>query len=221
VDDATRVWWWAFLAVSAVHLVGQLTGSGFVQTATKPLLMPALLGWAVTAMPPGRLRILLLIALAWSWLGDLGLMPDGETWFLVGLGAFLIAQVTYATAFWPYRTSSLLARPVTALPYGVVLIGLLAVLWGDLGDLRIPVVVYATVIVSMAVLATGLNRATAIGAGLFVVSDALIALDALTGALRLPAHGFWVMLTYLAAQALLAQGIRAGALRGAQQRVAG
>lgn len=216
--DTTRVWWLAFLAISAIHLVGQLMGSGFVQTATKPLLMPALLGWAVTAMPPGRFRVLLLIALVWSWLGDLGLMPDGETWFLLGLGAFLVAQLTYATAFWPFRTQSLLARPVTALPYGVVLVGLLVVLWGDLGDLRIPVIVYATVIVSMAVLATGLNRATAIGAGLFVVSDALIALHSLTGTLRLPAHGFWVMLTYLAAQALLAQGIRAGALRGPQAR---
>jgi hypothetical protein len=70
----------------------------------------------------------------------------------------------------------------------------------------------------MAVLATGLNRATAIGAGLFVLSDALIAANSLTGALQLPAHGFWVMLTYLAAQGLLAHGIRAGALRGPQRR---
>jgi uncharacterized membrane protein YhhN len=216
VQDAGRAGWWGFLAVSAVHLVGQLAGSGLVQTVTKPLLMPALLVWAVTALPPTRLRTLLVVALGWSWLGDLGLMPDGETWFLLGLGAFLLAQLTYATAFWPFRDHSVLARPITALPYAVVLVGLLAVLWGDLGTLRIPVTIYATVIVAMAVLATGLNRATAIGAGLFVVSDALIALNTLTGTLSLPAHGFWVMLTYLAAQGLLAQGIRAGAVHGPQ-----
>lgn len=219
MEDASRVWWWAFLAVSTVHLAGQLAGSDLVQTLTKPLLMPALLGWALTSVPTSRLRTLLLIALAWSWLGDLGLMPEGETWFLLGLGAFLVAQLTYATAFWPLRAHSLLLqRPVAALPYGVALLGLLAVLWADLGDLRLPVTIYAVVIVSMAVLATGLNRAAAIGAGLFVVSDALIALNSLTGALRLPAHGFWVMLSYLAAQALLAQGIRAGALHGPQIR---
>lgn len=218
MEDTGRIWWWVFLAVCAVHLAGQLAGSGVVQTASKPLLMPALLGWAMTTMPPGRLRILLLIALVWSWLGDLGLMPDGETWFLLGLGAFLVAQLTYATAFWPYRSASVLVRPVTALPYGLVLVGLLGVLWSDLGDLLVPVVVYAVVIVSMAVLATGLNRATAIGAGLFVLSDSLIALNSLTDTLRLPAHGFWVMVTYLAAQALLAQGIRATALRGPQRR---
>lgn len=218
MEDATRTWWLAFLAVSAAHLAAQLAGSDIAQTVTKPLLMPALLVWAVTAVPTSRLRTLLLVALVWSWLGDLGLMPDGERWFLLGLGAFLVAQLTYAAAFLPYREHSLLARPVTALPYGVVLVGLLAVLWSDLGDLRLPVIVYAVVIVSMAVLATGLNRATALGAGLFVLSDALIALNALTGTLSLPAHGFWVMLTYLAAQGLLAQGIRAGAIRGPQVR---
>jgi uncharacterized membrane protein YhhN len=216
VEYASRRWWWAFLAVSAVHLAGQLGGSDLVQTLTKPLLMPALFGWALTAVPASRLRTLLLVALGWSWLGDLGLMPDGDTWFLVGLGAFLVAQLTYAAAFWPFRRYSVLARPVTALPYAVVLLGLLAVLWGDLGDLRLPVTLYAVVIVSMAVLATGLNRATAVGAGLFVLSDALIALNSLTDTVQLPVHGFWVMLTYLAAQALLAQGLRAGALRGPQ-----
>ncbi len=216
MQHAGRAAWWGYVAVSAVHLLGQLAGSSVVQTVTKPLLMPALIAWAVGALPVSRLRTLLLIALGWSWLGDLGLMPAGETWFLLGLAAFLVAQLTYAAAFWPFRDTSLLARPVTALPYAVVLVGLLGVLWGDLGELRIPVTVYATVIVAMAVLATGLNRATAIGAGLFVVSDALIALETLTGTLSLPAHGFWVMLTYLTAQGLLAQGIRAGALRGPQ-----
>jgi uncharacterized membrane protein YhhN len=218
VEDASRVWWWVFLGISAGHLTGQLAGNDLLETLTKPLLMPALLGWALTAVPASRLRTLLLIALGWSWLGDLGLMPDGDTWFLVGLAAFLVAQLTYAAAFWPFRRYSVLSRPVTVLPYAVVLIGLLALLWGDLGDLRLPVTVYAVVIVSMAVLATGLNRATAIGAGLFVLSDALIALNSLTGVLELPVHGFWVMLTYLAAQALLAQGLRAGALRGPQER---
>jgi hypothetical protein len=70
----------------------------------------------------------------------------------------------------------------------------------------------AVVIVTMAVLATGLNRTVATGAALFVVSDALIALDAVAGLVRLPAHDFWVMLTYLAAQLLIAVGV-ASAIR--------
>ncbi|MFP4149220.1 MAG: lysoplasmalogenase [Nitriliruptoraceae bacterium] len=217
-DAAARRWWRVFLVVAAVHLAAQAAGIGVLQTVTKPLLMPALALWAATSMPASRLRTLLLVALGWSWLGDVALMPGGGTWFLLGLGAFLLAQLTYAGAFWPYRQHSLLATPVRVLPYLVLLVGLPAVLWGDLGALRVPVAVYATVIVSMAVLATGLNRATGIGAGLFVLSDALIAAGSVTAALRLPVHDLWVMLTYLAAQGLLAQGIRAGALRGPQRR---
>jgi len=200
-------WFTGFIAVAILHLVGQLVGQDALHLVTKPLLMPALLAWFLTVTPSGRFRTLVAIGLVWSWLGDLGLMPSGEAWFLAGLGAFLIAQLTYSVAFWPYRADSVLTRPVFALPYLAALVGLLVVLWGHLGDLRLPVTVYAVVIVAMAVLATGVNRTVALGAVLFVVSDALIALDSVADLVQLPAHGFWVMLTYLAAQLLIAMGV--------------
>lgn len=196
-----------FLAVGGLHLTGQLLGLPLLHLGTKPLLMPLLAAWFLSATAAGRRRTLVAAGLGWSWLGDLALMPSSPAWFLTGLGAFLVAQLTYATAFWPDRRASVLARPALALPYLGVLVALLAVLWDHLGALRLPVVLYAVVIVAMAVLATGVNRAVAIGAALFVVSDALIALNTLAGLLRLPAHGFWVMVTYLAAQALIAEGI--------------
>lgn len=200
-------WFGAFLAVALLHLAGQLTGVAWLHLVTKPLLMPALLIWFLTVTPRSRLRTLVAIGLAWSWLGDLGLMPGGEAWFLAGLGAFLVAQLTYALAFWPSRGDSVLSRPALVLPYLAVLVGLLVALWSHLGVLRLPVGVYAVVIVTMAVLATGINPTVATGAALFVVSDALIALDTVAGLMRLPAHGFWVMLTYLAAQLLIAAGV--------------
>jgi uncharacterized membrane protein YhhN len=206
-------WFTGFITVSMLHLAGQLAGQESLHLVTKPLLMPALLAWFLTATPPARFRTLVAVGLAWSWLGDIGLMPSGEGWFLAGLGAFLLAQLTYGVAFWPCRRDSVLAHPAFALPYLAVLVGLLVVLWDHLGDLRLPVTVYAVVIVGMAVLATGVNGMVAVGALLFVVSDALIALDAVAGLVRLPAHGFWVMLTYLAAQALIAMGV-ATAVRG-------
>ena len=206
-------WFTGFLTVSMLHLAGQLAGQESLHLVTKPLLMPGLLAWFLTATPTSRLRTLVAVGLAWSWLGDIGLMPSGEGWFLAGLGAFLIAQLTYAVAFLPFRGDSVLARPALAVPYLAVLVGLLVVLWDHLGDLRWPVTVYALVIVGMAILATGVNRMVAVGAVLFVVSDALIALGSVAGIVRLPAHGFWVMLTYLVAQALIAMGV-ATAVRG-------
>jgi uncharacterized membrane protein YhhN len=207
VSERGRTWWLAFLAVAGVHLVGQLTATTWLHQATKPLLMPILLAWFVSVAPPGRVRLLVIVALGWSWLGDLLLMGSGESWFLAGLGAFLLAQLTYVVTFWRWRADSVLRRPLLLAPYVLALVGLLAVLWADLGDLRGPIVVYAVVIVAMAALATGAGRMVAVGAALFVLSDALIAVGSLTELVQLPRHGFWVMATYLAAQALIARGI--------------
>lgn len=208
MGGSARGAWWVFVAAGAVHLAGQAAGIHVVQQATKPLLVPALLAWFLATVPDGRTRTWVAAGLALSWLGDLGLMGGGDGWFLAGLGMFLLAQLAYATAFWPHRREAVLTRPPLLLPYLVALIGLLGVLWPGLEDLRVPVTVYAVVIVTMAVLATGLGPTVAVGAALFVVSDALIALGSLTGLLRLPAHGFWVMATYLAAQAAIARGVR-------------
>ncbi len=207
-ERAGHVWWWAFVTVGVIHLVGQLAALGQVADATKPALMPLLVGWFVSVTSRGRLRTLLVVGLGLSWCGDLALMRSGEAWFLTGLGAFLLAQLAYAVAFWPSRARSVLSRPALVVPYAAVLVGLLAILWTDLGDLRVPVMAYAIVIIAMAVLATGLGPTVAVGALLFVLSDALIALDTVADLHRLPAHGFWVMLTYLGAQALIARGVQ-------------
>lgn len=196
-----------FLGVTALHLLAQVFSISLLQVSTKPLLMPLLAAWFLTATPTSRGRTIVAVGLVWSWLGDVGLMPSGQAWFLAGLGAFLVAQLCYAAAFWPDRAHSVLARPVLLLPYLGVLVGLPAVLWEELGSLRLPVVLYAVAIIAMAVLATGVSRVVALGAALFVISDALIAVNTLGGLLRLPAHGFWVMATYLAAQALIAWGM--------------
>ena len=69
------------------------------------------------------------------------------------------------------------------------------------GGLLVPVLVYGACLGTMAVLSTGVNRLTAVGGALFLVSDGLIALDAFVAGFGLPAQGFVVMATYVAAQA--------------------
>jgi hypothetical protein len=119
-------WFTVFITVAMLHLAGQLFGKDALHLVTKPLLMPALLAWFLTATPRSRFRTLVAVGLAWSWLGDLGLMPSGEAWFLAGLGAFLIAQVTYGVAPADLEAGNgaaggpldreILARPVTDPP---------------------------------------------------------------------------------------------------------
>jgi uncharacterized membrane protein YhhN len=71
----------------------------------------------------------------------------------------------------------------------------------------VPVLVYGALLGTMAVLATGVNLLTAVGGALFLVSDGLIALDAFAAGFDLPAQGFWVMATYVAAQSLIVAGV--------------
>jgi len=71
----------------------------------------------------------------------------------------------------------------------------------------VPVLIYGACLGTMAVLATGVNRLTAIGGAVFLVSDGLIALDAFVSGFDLPAEGFWVMATYVAAQVLIVAGV--------------
>ena len=74
------------------------------------------------------------------------------------------------------------------------------------GALLVPVVVYGVALTAMAVLATGMGRAAGVGGAVFMLSDSLIALRAFAD-VDLPAHSFWVMLTYVVGQALLVAAV--------------
>lgn len=201
--------------VSALHLGAQLLGHVPTAGTTQVLLMPAAAAVLITGTRTprshearhGRLVRLGLIALAFSWLGDTApRFLSGDAAFLSMLGFFLVAQLVYAVAFWPYRHRSVLRRPLLLLPY-LLAAGLIAALCApQAGPLLPAVLVYAAAIVAMAVLATGLGRIAGIGAALFVLSDSLIALSSFE-VLTLPGHGFWVMATYIGAQLMLVLAI--------------
>ncbi len=215
----------AFTGVTAVHLVAQLIDPDSVVTdSTQWLLMPLLaLGLAAyTAPRRDRLVNLTLLALAFSWLGDATPdLFDGDAAFLVLIGFFLCAQITYIAAFLPYRERSVLhtKRWVLAL-YAAAVVVLVAVCAPGAGVLTAAVVIYGLCIATMAVLASGVSRTVAWGAVVFVISDSLIALNAFVDGFSLPATGFWIMLTYICAQALIAGGVftRSGTARDGGDR---
>lgn len=197
-------------AISVVHLGAQLLGASGVSSSTQVLLMPvlALALWWGTRAPRSRLVRCTLVALALSWLGDtLPRFLDGDAAFLSMVGAFLLAQVVYVIAFAPRWRSSVLRKPLLALLYAVVAVLVIVLTAPVAGPLLPAVVVYAVALCAMAVLATGLGRRAAIGGVVFVVSDALIALNSFD-VLTLPAQGFWVMATYILAQVLLVLAVR-------------
>ena len=208
---AARLFAGAFVAVALVHLGAQLAGGGLVADVTQVLLMPLLAGvlWCETSSPRGRLVTLVLVALGLSWLGDSApKLTSGDASFLVMIAFFLLAQVAYIAAFLPFRARSVLhVHRVRLLAYVAVVGALVLACAAGAGALLVPVLVYGACLGTMAVLATGVNRLTAVGGALFLVSDGLIALDAFVDGFGLPAQGFVVMATYLAAQGLIVAGV--------------
>ncbi|MFF9071506.1 lysoplasmalogenase [Streptomyces sp. NPDC014646] len=187
----------AFLVAAAVDLVAVLADIPVAGLVAKPLLMPLLAGYAAVRRGPR----LLVAALLFGWGGDVLLMADSDTAFLLGMGSFAVGHVCYLWLFGRARSS-----PSAAVAYAVVLTVALVLLWPGLpADLRIPMVGYSLLLTAVAYRAGVLGRYAAVGGALFLLSDALIAVG-VADAPRLPAHGFWIMLTYIAAQFLLAGG---------------
>lgn len=180
----------AFWACSAIHLVSLMTGPTWLEWVTKALLMPLLAAWVISRRGPR----LVVAALGFSWLGDVLLQFDGL--FIAGMGAFALAHVCYVTYF--------AGRPRIAavVGYAVAWAVLMALLLPSLGALQIPIALYSLLLTATAVMSTRHSLTAAIGGGLFLLSDTLIAVR-LAG-IDLPLGGVLVMSTYIAAQYLLA-----------------
>lgn len=194
----------AYLVLAVVNLVGSATGVQALTWVSKPLLVPLLVVWVVAVRGPRAPRAL-VVGLVLAWLGDLALMADGTPAFLVGMGFFLGMQVAYCRGFVGLGALAVLRRRWWLVAGAVVLWAALNVVLGpSLGSLRVPILVYSAALVTMATLACGVSTVVGAGGVLFLVSDLLIGLGAAD--LDVPARGFLVMATYLAAQLLIAAG---------------
>lgn len=169
-----------FLIITALRLPAgaDLTGQFTLQPAVKALTA-VLLAVAALTHPIARERRWLISALLFSAAGDFLLaMPWWEPAFVFGLGAFLIAHLSFLAALIPLVARSgprLAAAAVTVL----ACIALLVWFWPRLLDegMAVPVTLYIAVLGAMvcaALLARLPTPWTALGAVCFAVSDAMI-----------------------------------------------
>ncbi len=194
----------------AATLTGAL-GPLLVHFVAKPLTMLLAIAFVITAVPASKSRVLLVIALVFCGLGDVLLMLPGN-FFIPGLAAFLVAHLFYlallrqdtlSLPWFPNRTALAVLLLVAA--------GLYAMVWPGLADpvLKVAVAVYALVIALMATQAVGRAStlrtpaawAVALGAGVFMLSDSLIAINRFVQPIELSA--WWILSTYYLAQILI------------------
>lgn len=211
-----------FIIVAAINLTSQIIENADLAFYSKPFLMPLLMIYfAVSSTEKNSILNFGLLALLFSWIGDVVLMfqERGELYFMLGLGSFLVAHLiyiyTYKKAWWEKEENGLL--PTQRVRYVFILVlagcGLVYVLLPKLGDLMVPVIIYASVIVAMAIFA--LNRfgytsqasfgLVFFGAILFMMSDSILAVNKFMEPLSMA--GFWIMFTYILAQFTIVRGL--------------
>lgn len=181
---------------------------------------PYPLSWLVKTLPiiclalfallrlPGRAGRLLGAGLLLSGAGDILLeLPRTPVLFQAGMGAFILAHLCYTSHF---------IRPPAWMPLRGLFMGLLCLgaallglfIYPRLAGMALPILAYLSVILAMA-LSTFLGRdnhwLSMAGAVLFVISDALIAVNMFVS--PVPAASFWIMATYYPAQAMLTAGV--------------
>jgi uncharacterized membrane protein YhhN len=210
----------AYAVLAVANVTAEATGADTAAAATKAGLMPLLALWLVLAAG-ARVRrsplAWLAGGLAFAWLGDLLLIGSGEAFFLAGVAAFLVMQVLAIIAFRAVPGPGLVrAWPIAAIPYVVVWIVINVLIWPTAGGLRPAILVYSAVLIAMALAALDLvirvprgGWSVAIGAAVFVVSDALIALTAFDVLAAGAVVSATVMATYTLAQGLIVTGFEA------------
>jgi uncharacterized membrane protein YhhN len=209
-----------YLIFGMVAILDILSGQFFpdFRYFTKPLLMPLLmLAYFFEVKRLGLFSGTLLMGLFFSWAGDILLMFESFNgfFFIGGLLSFLTAHLLYIRYF--YKTSSLnepylKSRPVMLIAIVAYVIELMYILWPYLGEMKVPVVIYGSVIGLMLAFALWqigkLDKKAAslfvAGAAFFVLSDSLLAINKFRSSFAYA--GAAIMFTYCLAQYLLARG---------------
>lgn len=207
-----------YLTVSGIYLLIILFGQEEVAWYIKPFLIPFLL-LTVYFNRDFSSKKYLLTALLFSWFGDIILLfaDRDELYFIIGLVAFLLSHIAYIVLF-NKQIKAKKSKSSTVFWIGIALIIayliiMIALLLPSLGDLTIPVFIYALVISTMLLFAfkgfllweTPANWYILLGAIVFVSSDSILAFNKFYQPVM--RSSFLIMVTYLAAQYLIVSGI--------------
>jgi len=204
-----------FGVAAIINLWSEISNIKWLRFGSKPLLMP-MLAMYYWAMSPAT-DIAILIALSTAFVGDVMLLfPYRKLCFTAGLISFLVCHVCYIFYFVigiVFTSGFHLFFWIVAAFYALAGILIFSRLAKHLGEMKIPVMVYMSVILAMGTVCTaGCFRIQGAvywmpfaGAVLFIISDTLLAFHQFRKPIK---YGMvYIMSTYIAAQLLLVLGI--------------
>jgi uncharacterized membrane protein YhhN len=207
-----------YFAVGIIFIALETIGATWPGIIVKALIIPVLffLYYRLIKGQINNFHRMIMSALVFSWLGDVTLefQAKNDLFFMVGLSCFLIAQVIYLIAFFSTKGENVLFFKKIYLILPVILYGVFVIyiLYDGLGDMKIPVIIYTAVILTM--LTSALNREkkvnrnsyilVLVGAIFFILSDSILAINKF--GYQFDLAGIANMLTYIIAQYLIAIG---------------
>lgn len=213
-----------YLIITVVTIAVRVVDNNDLENIFKPILMPILM--LILFINSNKLSLsntkLIFIALFFSMLGDVFLMPYFDN-FILGLVNFLIAHIFYIVAFVKFNNGSfkngLKKGKLIALSVFLAYLSLIALLSVSMLEsnteifLIIAVVIYATIISVMVLTSISLYKneenfskiLMMTGAMLFMLSDSIIAINKFVFEITL--SGLWIMITYTLAQWLITIGV--------------
>jgi len=209
-----------FAVIVIVELTGRFVDNINLEYMVKPLIMIWMAVYFMIFRKKKQFTVPVLVAFFFSWVGDNFLMFSGknELFFFAGVGGFFVAQLTYIYIFTTYREKAVKGlvqnRLLLILPFLVYVSGIYVLLFPGLEGLMKPIILlYAISLIGMSMMA--LNRKGRVGLAsfqlvfigslLFLFSDSMIALDKFYSEFTLA--GFWIMISYIAAQYLIMRGL--------------
>lgn len=198
----------AFIIFSLIDFFGIYLEKQWMIYLAKPMLMTTLFGYYYLNKKSDNLFFVL--GLLFSLFGDLFLLGSGELYFILGLIFFLIAHVFYIIMVFKILLEIKLKDfMIAGIPYLLIFLILINVLYDGLGSMKIPVIIYAMTISFLGVFSlllflqsrTKTSLLLLFGVLIFITSDTILALN-----LFYEKQSFYpilIMTTYVMAQFLI------------------
>ena len=198
----------AFIIFSLIDFFGIYLEKQWMVYLAKPMLMTTLFGYYYLNKKSDNLFFVL--GLLFSFFGDLFLLGSGELYFILGLIFFLIAHVFYIIMVFKMLSEIRLKDfMIAGIPYLLLFLILINVLYDGLGSMKIPVIIYAMTIsflgvVSLLLFLQSRTKTTLLllfGVLVFITSDTILSLN-----LFYEKQSFYpilIMTTYVMAQFLI------------------
>ena len=197
-----------FIFVCIIDFYGIYFEKQLVVYIAKPLLMISLFWYYF--INTKILNKLFVSGLFFSFLGDVLLLGKGQLYFILGLLFFLTAHVFYIIMVVNLLRKTRLSQVIVAsIPYLLIFITFLTILYSGLGEMKIPVIVYAITISIFGTSSlllflqnkTKTSLVLVFGVLIFIISDSVLALNMFY--IKQSFYPLLIMITYVAAQYLI------------------